>query len=83
MDGALPLVCLLYWNTKWMKGRSSGSLVIEGLVLGQDVLHVVPLEALPQLTVRDGVTPLHPRHLLHLLVEPLQTKQSRLSTFPT
>lgn len=62
-----------------LEHEGSDSLVIEGLVLGQDVLHVVPLEALSQLTVGDGVTSLHPRHLLHLLVEALHTQHSSLS----
>lgn len=35
-------------------------LIIECLVFGKDILHVVSLEALPQFSVRDGVASLYP-----------------------
>jgi hypothetical protein len=46
-----------------------GVLVVEAVVLGQDVLLVVPLQGLPQLHVGDGVALLGVGDLLHLLVE--------------
>jgi hypothetical protein len=46
-----------------------GVLVVEAVVLGQDVLLVVPLKGLPQLHVGDGVALLGVGDFLHFLVE--------------
>ena len=45
--------------------------VIEGLIVRQHELLVVPLNAVPELPVRNAVAALHPPKLLHLLVEAL------------
>ena len=46
-----------------------GVLVVEAVVLGQDVLLVVPLQRLPQLDIWDGVALLCVGYLLHFLVK--------------
>lgn len=58
-------------------------LIIESLILGQDVLHVVPLQTFSKLSVRNGVASLYFGHLFNFLVEPLKHRKAKSVSQPT